>query len=47
MDALLSFCKENFQLICLLVGLLGVVIGIASVVYEMKRKKQQAKENKE
>lgn len=39
MDALFSFCKENYQLICLIVSLIGVIIGIISVAHEVKKKK--------
>ena len=45
MDSITEFVKQNYQLICLFVGLLGVVIGIISVIYEVnarKRKKDNA-----
>ena len=32
MDSLITFAKENYDLICLLVGLIGIIIGIISVV---------------
>ena len=41
MDSLFSFCKENYQLICLFISIIGVLVGIISVVYEMKKKKQK------
>lgn len=50
MDSLISFVKENFQLILLVVGLLGVVVSIFSLVYELKvrkRKKEQKGKNEE
>ena len=34
-----TFAKENFDLITLFVGLLGVVIAVVALVYEMKKKK--------
>lgn len=39
MDAIMSWAKENFDLICLVVGVLGVLISIISVIYEFKKKK--------
>ena len=45
MDSITEFVKQNYQLICLLVGLLGVVVGFISVIYEVnarKRKKNNA-----
>ena len=48
MDTLTSFAKENFQLITLFVGLLGVLIGIWTVYYEVKKKrKPKDKQKKE
>ena len=35
-----AFLKENFSLICLLVGILGVLIGIVSLFFEMKKRKK-------
>jgi len=34
----MSWAKENFDLICLLVGVLGVIISIVTLIYEMKVK---------
>lgn len=48
MDSIFSFAKDNFQLLCLLIGVLGVLIGCISVIYELKqrnRKKQQKNES--
>ena len=45
MDSITEFVKQNYLLICLLVGLLGVVVGFISVIYEVnarKRKKDTA-----
>ena len=48
MDTLTSFAKENFQLTTLVVGLLGVLIGIWTVYYEVKKKrKPKDKQKKE
>lgn len=47
MDTLASFAKENFELITLLVGLLGVLVSIWAVYYEIKKKrKQKGKQDK-
>lgn len=43
MEAIMSWAKENFNLICLLVGVLGVLIAIISVIYEIKAKKRNRK----
>jgi len=43
MEAIMSWAKENFDLICLLVGVLGVIISIVSVVYEIKVKRHNRK----
>lgn len=50
MDSILTFAKENFQLLCLLIGILGVLVGCISVIYELKkrnRKKQSKNESME
>ena len=41
MDAITTWAKENFDLISLLVGLLGVVIAVISLMYEIKKKKDK------
>ena len=38
MDAFISFAKNNFDLITLLVAVIGVVISIISVIYETKKR---------
>lgn len=43
MDTIMSWAKENFDLICLLVGVLGVIISIVTLIYEMKMKKRNKK----
>lgn len=35
MDTIMSWAKENFDLICLLVGVLGVLISVVSFIYEI------------
>ena len=41
MEAIMIWAKENYDLICLLVGVIGVLISIIGVVYEIKKKKTQ------
>ena len=41
MDTLINFAKENFQLINLLVGVLGVLIALIAVIYELKARKHK------
>ena len=43
MEAIISWAKENFDLICLLVGVLGVLVSIICVIYEIKVKKRNKK----
>ena len=43
MDTIMAWAKENFDLITLLVGLVGVVIAVISFFYELKKKKNQKK----
>lgn len=40
MDTITTWAKENYDLICLLVGVLGVVIAVLSLYYEIKEKKE-------
>lgn len=40
MDTLMSWAKENFDLISLLVGLAGIFIGFLSVADELKKRKE-------
>ena len=40
MESLSSWAKENYQLICLLVSILGVIVGVIPVIAEMKKKKK-------
>ncbi len=39
-DSLMSWAKENFMFISLIVGVIGVVVAIISLVYEIKKKKK-------
>ena len=41
MDTFSTFIKENFDLINLLLGLIGVVIAFISVVYELRERKRK------
>jgi hypothetical protein len=41
MDSISTFAKENFDLICLMVGVLGVVIAIFSLRHELKERKKK------
>lgn len=41
MDAMWDWAKENFDLISLFVGLIGVVIAVISLMYEIKKKKDK------
>ena len=43
MDAILSWAKENFDLITLFVGFVGVVLACLSLVYELKKKRKNKK----
>ena len=41
MDAIWDWTKENYDLISLFVGLVGVVIAVISLMYEIKKKKEK------
>ena len=41
MDAMWDWAKENFDLISLFVGIIGVVIAVISLMYEIKKKKEE------
>ncbi|MBQ6080212.1 MAG: hypothetical protein IJK93_08045 [Muribaculaceae bacterium] len=49
MDTLITFAKENYELITLFVGLLGVIIAFIALIYELKarKRKKQEKDNPE
>ena len=42
MDSLVTFAKNNFDLITLLIGFLGVVVSVISVIYEVKKRKSKS-----
>ncbi len=41
MDGITTFLKENYDLVSLMVGLLGVVVACIAVVVELKKKKNR------
>ena len=41
MDTMWDWAKENFDLISLFVGIIGVVIAVISLMYEIKKKKEK------
>lgn len=41
MDTLIKFAKENYELITLLVGLLGVLIAFITLIHELKVRKRK------
>lgn len=41
MDTLFNFAKENYQLISLLLGLLGVLVAFIALVHELKVRKRK------
>mgnify|MGYP006896839566 FL=1 len=41
METIMSWAKENYQLICLAVGVIGVIIAFISLIDELKKKKQK------
>lgn len=41
MDAIWDWAKENFDLISLFVGIIGIVIAVISLMYEIKKKKEE------
>ena len=43
METVSTFLKENFDLVTLLVGVLGVFIAIIALVYELKKKSKNKK----
>lgn len=45
-NELMTWAKENFDLICLLVGLIGVVIAFISLIDEIKKKKAKKNDKK-
>lgn len=45
MNSFITFAKENFNFIMLVLGFIGVVIGVISVFSELKKKKEQKKDD--
>jgi hypothetical protein len=43
MDSIISFAKDNFDLITLIVGFIGVMIAVISLLVEVRKKRQQKK----
>lgn len=43
MNTIMSWAKENFDLICLLVGVLGVLVSVVSFIYEIRVKRRKKK----
>ena len=41
MEAIMDWAKENFNLISLFVGIIGIVIAVISLMYEIKKKKEK------
>ncbi len=41
MDTIVQWAKENYDLISLVIGLVGVIIGIISVVHELNERKRK------
>ena len=39
MDAITTWAKDNFDLITLFVGVIGVVLAVISLIYEIRKKK--------
>ena len=44
MEAISDWAKENYDLISLFVGVVGVVIAVISLCYEIKKKKSIRKQ---
>ena len=47
METITTWAKENYDLICLLVGVIGVIIAFISLIYEIKKKKEQKEKESE
>ena len=41
MEAIITWAKENYNLIVLAVGIVGIVIAVLSLILEMKKRKSQ------
>ena len=45
MDALMTWAKENYDLITLFVGMVGLAVAFVSFIYEIKKKKALKKKS--
>jgi uncharacterized membrane protein len=43
MDSITTFLKENYDLVVLLVSMLGVLIAVVALIYELKKKSKNKK----
>ena len=41
MDTIMTWAKENYDLITIMVGVLGVVISVITLFYEIKKRKNR------
>ena len=41
MDSIMTYAKENFDLISLFVGILGVVVAVVALIVELKKKRKK------
>ena len=41
MDSIMTYAKENFDLISLIVGILGVVVAVVAPFVEIKKKRKK------
>lgn len=46
MDTLITWAKENYNLISLLIGLIGIIIGFISLSHELNERKRKKRELK-
>lgn len=45
MASITTFLKENYEMVSLFFGVLGVIIGIIGVIYEVKKKSKNKKKH--
>jgi hypothetical protein len=43
MDSIISFAKDNFDFITLIVGFIGVMLAVISLLIEVRKKKEKKK----
>ena len=41
MDSMMTFAKENFDLISLVVGILGVVVAVVALIVEIMKRRMK------